>query len=181
MDKSNKKMKFPLFRNNSIILVMIVLLAFQYAISDTVASTYTIEAYDYEKIVFLTGDQTFNVKILLYPLLEYNPITIHVFDSKNYRNWKNGRVYSSIFWTNDTEQRYSFRANEYYLQVEENMKYYLILDNLDSSNDTNFNMNLSARYGFYSGEVHIRDIPSNLFYALFSILLIPITLIVVRV
>jgi hypothetical protein len=47
---------------------MIVLLAFQYAISDTVASTYTIEAYDYEKIVFLTGDQTFNVKILLFLL-----------------------------------------------------------------------------------------------------------------
>lgn len=175
MEKINRKMKLIGVRSALIILITIIF--FSILLSSLKVSSYyntfLIDAYEYEYIIFSTGDQTFNVKLTADPIFGYYPVTIFIFDKENFKNWKNDRSYSFIDAIHNPD-------GDYYLHLDENNKYYLVIDNSDSFFDSRITISLSF-YGFYGGEIFVNENElSNLLYILFSLVLVPITYLAVR-
>ena len=132
------------------------------------SNTFLIEGYEYEYIIFTTGDQTFNLKLTADSIFGYYPVTIFIFDKENFNNWKGDRSYNFINAIYNPD-------GEYYLHLNENSKYYLVIDNSDSFFDSKITISLGG-YGFYRGEIFVNEKElSNLLYILFSLVLIPIT------
>jgi len=170
----NKKRRILTLGSSSIAFITIILLVIQSSVTTIKAYSdiIEIEAYEYAAIKFFTGDQTFAARLSIEPVEGYTPVRHYVFDSKNFRNWKNDRAYYSIDWT--------LEEGFYYLHLDENTKYFLVLDNTGVLFDTEISISILPRYGFYDQEVYVKgEIPSNLLYSLFSILLIPITMLIV--
>ncbi len=175
MEKISRKMKSIKTRDALITLIMIVFLTILLPSSrvSSYFNTFLVEAYEYKHIIVNTGDQTFNVKLTVDPKYDYYPVIIFIFNKENFNNWKNERSYSFInaFYNPD---------GEYYLHLNENSKYYLVIDNTDNFLDSEIRISLGS-YGFYGGEVFVNENElSNLLYILFSLVLIPITYLAVR-
>ncbi len=176
MEKSNRKMKLIRARSALITLIAIIFLTILLSSSrvSSYSNTFLVDAYKYEYIIFTTGDQTVNIKLTAEPIFGYYPVTIFIFDKKNFNNWKNDLSYSFINATHNPD-------GEYYLRLNENSRYYLVIDNSDSFFDSKITISLSS-YGFYGGEIYVRENElTNLLFLLFALLFIPLTYLAVRI